>query len=53
MSDKEFLQWIYNRMIYVHGEKHNTDYMKRFYKIVHDKEKTPKNKDYNPVRSYL
>ena len=27
MKDKEFLQWIYDRMHYVHGESEYVDYM--------------------------
>lgn len=27
MSDKEFLFWIYSRMIEIHGENPNYDYM--------------------------
>jgi hypothetical protein len=34
MSDKEFLNWIYERMIYVHGENKNVDYMLTFKKLI-------------------
>ncbi len=30
MKDKEFLQWIYDRMVNVHNENPNTDYMIKF-----------------------
>lgn len=30
MTDKEFLTWIYERMIHVHGENPNVDYMLKF-----------------------
>lgn len=39
MNNKEFLQWIYNRMAEVHGEKINTDYMARFRKTINDVKK--------------
>lgn len=29
MDDKEFLQWIYNRLVEVHGESPQRDYMHR------------------------
>ena len=32
-EDSEHLRWIYNRMIYEHGENENFDYMHRFAKI--------------------
>ena len=34
MSDKEFLEWIYNRMINVHHENPNVDYMLKFREIL-------------------
>jgi len=30
MEDKEFLQWIYNRMCLHHNENEMTDYMNKF-----------------------
>ena len=32
-DDAEHLRWIYNRMMYEHGENANFDYMHRFAKI--------------------
>ena len=32
-EDAEHLRWIYNRMMYEHGENENFDYMHRFAKI--------------------
>jgi len=37
MSDKEFLEWIYNRLVFVHGESVNVDYMIRLKKIIESK----------------
>ena len=34
VSNKEFLQWIHDRMIHVHGEPENMDYMHRFGGII-------------------
>ena len=34
MSDKEFLKWIYERLVEVHNENENYDYMWRFRKII-------------------
>ena len=34
MSEKEFLTWIYERMIYVHKENPNFDYMLTFKNIL-------------------
>lgn len=34
MTDKEFLQWIYNRMAKVHKEDVFFDYMQRLKKII-------------------
>jgi len=34
MSDNEHLEWMYNRLIEVHGENPNTDYMARMRRIV-------------------
>jgi len=34
MDDKEFLQWIYERLLYVYHENENVDYMHRLKKII-------------------
>jgi len=34
MSDKEFLQWIFQRMCMIHGENVNYDYMHKFKEII-------------------
>lgn len=34
MSDKEFLQWIYNRLVNVHDEKELYDYMQKLKDII-------------------
>lgn len=34
MTDKEFLKWIYNRLIGVYEVHKNTDYMLRLKKII-------------------
>ncbi len=34
MKNKEFLQWIYNRMVNVHKENPNVDYMWKFKEII-------------------
>ena len=34
MKDKEFLQWLHSRLMYVHGEDHNTDYMYKLRAII-------------------
>lgn len=36
MSDHDHLLWIYNRMIAVHSEHKNRDYMLRFKRIIDD-----------------
>jgi|WetSurMetagenome_2_1015567.scaffolds.fasta_scaffold998242_2 hypothetical protein len=33
-NDKEFLQWIHDRLEFVHNENHNYDYMIRLRKII-------------------
>ncbi len=33
-DDIEHLKWIYDRMVFQHHEKENTDYMRRFNKII-------------------
>jgi len=35
-EDKEFLEWIYLRMINLYNENENTDYMIKFKKIIDD-----------------
>lgn len=34
MSDKDFLQWIHDRLVNMHYEKNNVDYMIRFRSII-------------------
>ena len=34
MKDKEFLQWIHNRLHYIHEESVNVDYMHRLRAII-------------------
>jgi hypothetical protein len=34
LRDMEHLRWIYERMVHVHGENPNVDYMRRFAEIV-------------------
>lgn len=34
MTDKEFLQWIYDRMITLHGYNPNLDYMHKFHGLI-------------------
>jgi len=34
MTDKEFLQWIHGRLVDVHGENPNMDYMHRLQSII-------------------
>jgi len=44
MSDKEFLQWLYNRLLGVHGEIPYTDYMRKLKSIINatdSKQNTP------------
>ncbi len=36
IGDLKHLEWIYNRMIDVHGENKNVDYMLRFNKMLDD-----------------
>ncbi len=38
-NDKEFLNWIYKRLKYVHEENENCDYMRRLASII---DKTPR-----------
>jgi len=53
MNDKEFLQWIWDRLKFQHGENPNVDYMRNFKRIIEDKaiieemrlEDTPKYKE--------
>lgn len=39
MNDKEFLMWVYERLVHVHGENPNSDYMHRFQRIIKSMEK--------------
>jgi hypothetical protein len=41
MTDKEFLQWIYDRLEFVHGEKQNVDYMLKLKSIIESKTVVP------------
>lgn len=34
MNDKTFLQWIHNRLVVVHGENSNFDYMHKLRAII-------------------
>lgn len=34
MSDKEFLQWIHDRLVLVHGENERIDYMWKLRSII-------------------
>ena len=34
MNDLEFLQWIHDRMVFVHGENKNVDYLHRLRRII-------------------
>ena len=34
MRDKEFLKWIHNRMIHVHNENPNVDYLHKLRSII-------------------
>lgn len=34
MTDKEFLQWIFNRLKNVHGENPNLDYMRKLKSLI-------------------
>jgi len=33
-KDKEHLQWLYNRLVNIHGENPNYDYMLKFKEII-------------------
>ena len=37
MKDKEFLQWVHDRLVTVHNESPNIDYMLRFREIIKDR----------------
>lgn len=37
-GDKEFLRWIYNRLVYVHNESPSIDYMKHLKSLFMDKD---------------
>ena len=43
MKDKDFLKWIYNRLIDTHQERENYDYMKKFKRIIDNIEEEPTN----------
>ena len=45
MKDKEFLEWIYNRLIITHKENENYDYMHKLRNIIkkYDQNKTTLN----------
>lgn len=45
MTDKEFLLWIYNRMLYKHGEDMCLDYMRRFRNIIDSMQEGPVSED--------
>lgn len=34
MTDRQFLVWIYDRLVYVHKERELTDYMHKLRKII-------------------
>ena len=34
MKDKKFLWWIHQRLVHVHGEKENFDYMQKLRSII-------------------
>lgn len=36
MNDKKFLSWIYDRLIFVYGERSQFDYMLRFKAIINN-----------------
>jgi len=37
LTDKQFLEWIYERLVHVHKESPNYDYMHRLKEIVNNK----------------
>lgn len=41
MNDKEFLEWIYQRLLKVHKENKNVDYMHKLKNIIDGMEDTP------------
>ena len=45
MTDNDFLQWIYNRMVEVHNENELYDYMHKFKGIIEKNKMTEKNKN--------
>lgn len=49
MNDKEFLQWIYYRLVEVHGENKNYDYMHRLKEIIDTTEVVKKSNDIQNV----
>ena len=42
MSDVDFLYWILDRLVNVHNENANCDYMHRLRKVIYDMQCTPK-----------
>lgn len=38
MGNKEFLTWVYYRLVEVHGENPNFDYMHKLHKVIEDVE---------------
>lgn len=34
MTDKEYLQWLFDRLQYVYGENPNLDWMQKFKEII-------------------
>jgi hypothetical protein len=47
MTDNDFLQWIYNRMVEVHNENELYDYMHKFKGIIEKNKMIEKNKNQN------
>ena len=45
MTDNDFLQWIYNRMVEVHNENELYDYMHKFKGIIEKNKMTEKDKN--------
>jgi hypothetical protein len=49
MSDKEFLQWVYNRLVHLHKENPRLDYMLRLWAII---EATSQNQETPMIGGY-
>jgi hypothetical protein len=45
-TDKEFLQWIHDRLINVHGENEHFDYMHKLRAVI---DRTPPDQSYKPI----